>query len=590
MDNETNDCVIRAIMTYNYGEVNNLELNKIYYNNIYMTLSRYGMKKFLMINDEKNYMEALEIARKQVEDGAHILDLNFDDGLLNTQEEMCHFINLLASEPEIARVPLMLDSSNFQVIEAGLKCTQGKSIVNSISLKEGEEVFLNHAETIRRLGAATVVMAFDEQGQADTYERKIEVCERAYKLLTEKLKFPPQDIIFDPNILAVATGIEAHNSYAIDFIRATQWIKENLPHAKVSGGVSNLSFAFRGNNTVREAMHVVFLHHAINAGMDMAIVNAGALPVYEEIDPQLLKAVEAVILNTHEHAAEELVELAHTIQNQQSNTTATKADAWRSLSLNERLEYALMKGIPSHLEEDLQEALHIFPNALSIIEGPLMEGMNKVGTLFGEGKMFLPQVVKTARTMKQAVNILQPYIEQNKAQESDSKNGKIVIATVKGDVHDIGKNIVSVIMACNNYEIIDLGVMVPREQIVETAIKEQADIIGLSGLITPSLQEMCEVANLLQEKGAKIPLFIGGATTSDKHTALKIAPLYDAPVFHTKDAAVNVAIAGQLLHPDTRENIIKSNHEHQKEIREQYISNQQLISFDEAQNRRPNIF
>ncbi len=549
-----------------------------------------GSRKFLRLINEKNYMEALEIARKQVEDGAHILDLNFDDGLLNTQEEMCHFINLLASEPEIARVPLMLDSSNFQVIEAGLKCTQGKSIVNSISLKEGEEVFLNHAETIRRLGAATVVMAFDEQGQADTYERKIEVCERAYKLLTEKLKFPPQDIIFDPNILAVATGIEAHNSYAIDFIRATQWIKENLPHAKVSGGVSNLSFAFRGNNTVREAMHVVFLHHAINAGMDMAIVNAGALPVYEEIDPQLLKAVEAVILNTHEHAAEELVELAHTIQNQQSNTTATKADAWRSLSLNERLEYALMKGIPSHLEEDLQEALHIFPNALSIIEGPLMEGMNKVGTLFGEGKMFLPQVVKTARTMKQAVNILQPYIEQNKAQESDSKNGKIVIATVKGDVHDIGKNIVSVIMACNNYEIIDLGVMVPREQIVETAIKEQADIIGLSGLITPSLQEMCEVANLLQEKGAKIPLFIGGATTSDKHTALKIAPLYDAPVFHTKDAAVNVAIAGQLLHPDTRENSIKSNHEHQKEIREQYISNQQLISFDEAQNRRPNIF
>lgn len=549
-----------------------------------------GSRKFLRLINEKNYMEALEIARKQVEDGAHILDLNFDDGLLNTQEEMCHFINLLASEPEIARVPLMLDSSNFQVIEAGLKCTQGKSIVNSISLKEGEEVFLNHAETIRRLGAATVVMAFDEQGQADTYERKIEVCERAYKLLTEKLKFPPQDIIFDPNILAVATGIEAHNSYAIDFIRATQWIKENLPHAKVSGGVSNLSFAFRGNNTVREAMHVVFLHHAINAGMDMAIVNAGALPVYEEIAPQLLKTVEAVILNTHEHAAEELVELAHTIQNQQSNTTATKADAWRSLSLNERLEYALMKGIPSHLEEDLQEALHIFPNALSIIEGPLMEGMNKVGTLFGEGKMFLPQVVKTARTMKQAVNILQPYIEQNKAQEADSKNGKIVIATVKGDVHDIGKNIVSVIMACNNYEIIDLGVMVPREQIVETAIKEQADIIGLSGLITPSLQEMCEVANLLQEKGAKIPLFIGGATTSDKHTALKIAPLYDAPVFHTKDAAVNVAIAGQLLHPDTRENIIKSNHEHQKEIHEQYISNQQLISFDEAQNRRPNIF
>lgn len=549
-----------------------------------------GSRKFLRLINEKNYMEALEIARKQVEDGAHILDLNFDDGLLNTQEEMCHFINLLASEPEIARVPLMLDSSNFQVIEAGLKCTQGKSIVNSISLKEGEEVFLSHAETIRRLGAATVVMAFDEKGQADTYERKIEVCERAYRLLTEKLNFPPQDIIFDPNILAVATGIEAHNSYAIDFIKATQWIKENLPHAKVSGGVSNLSFAFRGNNTVREAMHVVFLHHAIKAGMDMAIVNAGALPVYEDIEPQLLKAVEAVILNTHEHAAEELVELAHTIQNQQSDTTATKADAWRSLSLNERLEYALMKGIPTHLEEDLQEALKVFPNALSIIEEPLMDGMNKVGTLFGEGKMFLPQVVKTARTMKQAVNILQPYIEQEKTQTSGSKNGKIVIATVKGDVHDIGKNIVSVILACNNYDIIDLGVMVPREQIVETAIKEQADIIGLSGLITPSLQEMCEVASLLQEKEAKIPLFIGGATTSDKHTALKIAPLYNAPVFHTKDAAVNVAIAGQLLHPETRENIIKSNQEHQQEIREQFTRKQQLIDFEEAKNRKPNIF
>lgn len=549
-----------------------------------------GSRKFLRLINEKNYMEALEIARKQVEDGAHILDLNFDDGLLNTQEEMCHFINLLASEPEIARVPLMLDSSNFQVIETGLKCTQGKSIVNSISLKEGEKIFLDHAEAIRRLGAATVVMAFDENGQADTYERKIEVCARAYKLLTDRLKFPPQDIIFDPNILAVATGIEAHNSYAIDFIRATQWIKENLPHAKVSGGVSNLSFAFRGNNKVREAMHVVFLHHAIKAGMDMAIVNAGALPVYEDIEPQLLKAVEAVILNTHEHAAEKLVELAHTIQNQQSDTTASRADIWRSFPLNERLEYALMKGIPTHLEEDLHEALKVFPNALCIIEGPLMDGMNKVGTLFGERKMFLPQVVKTARTMKQAVNILQPYIEQEKSQEAGSKNGKIVIATVKGDVHDIGKNIVSVILACNNYDVIDLGVMVPCEQIVETAIQEHADIIGLSGLITPSLQEMCEVANLLQKKGAKIPLFIGGATTSDKHTALKIAPLYDAPVFHTKDAAVNVAIAGQLLHPKTREDIINSNQQHQLEIREQFTKNQQLISFEEAKSRKPNIF
>ena len=547
-----------------------------------------GSRKFLRLINEKNYAEAIDIARAQVDNGALILDINFDDGLLNAQEEMSHFVRLLAAEPEIARVPLMLDSSDFRVIEAGLKCVQGKSIVNSISLKEGEKIFLERAQRIRDLGAATVVMAFDEKGQADTYERKIEVCERAYRLLTTH-GFPAQDIIFDPNILAVATGIEEHNRYAADFIKATAWIKKNLPLAKVSGGVSNLSFAFRGNNKVREAMHVVFLHHAIEAGMDMGIVNAGALPLYEEIEPELLQAVEDVILYKHPQAAERLVDLAQQIIHDKPNEKLEQQDEWRSRSLQERLEYALMKGVSTHLEEDLAEALQCYDSPLQIIEGPLMDGMEKVGKLFGEGKMFLPQVVKTARTMKQAVAVLQPLIEQSNAQMGGRKNGKILLATVNGDVHDIGKNIVSVILACNNYDIIDMGVMVPSEQIVETAIQEQVDFIGLSGLITPSLQEMCEVARLLEMRHAHIPLIIGGATTSAKHTAIKIAPLYSAPVFHSKDAAVNVQIAEQMRRPENREAYIANNKATQQQMQEEAQRGEQLLTWEEAAQRKPSF-
>lgn len=546
-----------------------------------------GSRKFLRLINEKNYTEAIEIARAQVENGALILDINFDDGLLNARDEMSHFIRLLASEPEIAKVPLMLDSSNFDVIEAGLKCTQGKSIVNSISLKEGEDLFLERARRIQELGAATVVMAFDEKGQADTYERKIEVCERAYQLLT-KNGFPPQDIIFDPNILAVATGIEEHNSYAADFIKATKWIKQHLPHAKVSGGVSNLSFAFRGNNKVREAMHVVFLHHAISAGMDMGIVNAGSLPLYQDIEPSLLHAVEDVILNTTPHAAEKLVEIAQHVTQGDEGNKQTKQDEWRNKPVNERLEHALIKGISTYLEEDLQEALTCFSSPIDIIEQPLMNGMREVGQLFGEGKMFLPQVVKTARTMKNAVAILQPSIEKNNIQQGGQKNGKILLATVNGDVHDIGKNIVSVIMACNNYDIIDLGVMTPAEVIVTTAIKENVDIIGLSGLITPSLEEMCEVARLLEQRRVNIPLIIGGATTSEKHTALKIAPLYSGAVFHSKDAAYNVQIGEQLRHAESREAYIMANTELQQKIQESEKSSQ-LLTWEEATHRKPSL-
>ncbi len=545
-----------------------------------------GSRKFLRLINEKNYTEAVEIAREQVDNGALILDLNFDDGLLNARNEMCHFIRLLVSEPEIAKVPLMLDSSDFNVIEAGLKCTQGKSIVNSISLKEGEKLFLERARRIQELGAAIVVMAFDEKGQADTYERKIEVCERAYKLLTRQ-GFPPQDIIFDPNILAVATGIEEHNSYAADFIKATAWIKHNLPHAKVSGGVSNLSFAFRGNNRVREAMHAVFLHHAISAGMDMGIVNAGVLPLYQDIEPELLQAVEDVILNTSPHAAEKLVEIAQQINHTTTENKQTKQDDWRNNNVDKRLEYALTKGISTYLEEDLQEALSCYNNPLEVIERPLMNGMRKVGELFGEGKMFLPQVVKTARTMKNAVAILQPTIEQQNAQEGGKKNGKILLATVNGDVHDIGKNIVSVILACNNYEIIDLGVMTPADVIVKTAIQENVDIIGLSGLITPSLQEMCEVARLLEQKKVKIPLIIGGATTSEKHTALKIAPLYSGPVFHSKDAAFNVHIAEQLRHAESKETYIAANSKRQTTIQQEEVESIPLLTWNEANDRKP---
>ena len=514
-----------------------------------------GSRKFLRLINEKKYEEALSIARQQVEDGALVLDINMDDGLLDAAEEMTTFLNLIASEPEIARVPLMIDSSKWEVVLAGLKCVQGKCIVNSISLKEGEDIFIEHARTIRRYGAAVIVMAFDEKGQADTFARKIEVCERAYRILTEKVGFAPQDIIFDPNVLAVATGIEEHNNYAVDFIQATGWIRKHLPGAHISGGVSNLSFSFRGNNYIREAMHAVFLYHAIREGMDMGIVNPATSVLYTDIPADVLERIEDVVLNRRPDAAERLIETAERLKAEKENKDTSAAAAvnhlkWREgTTVEERLQYALVKGLGDFLEEDLQEALSRYPNAVSIIEGPLMAGMNHVGDLFGAGKMFLPQVVKTARTMKKAVAILQPYIEAGK-QEGARSAGKILVATVKGDVHDIGKNIVSVVMACNGYEVIDLGVMVPAERIVETAIREKVDIVGLSGLITPSLEEMVHVVSEMERAGLDIPVLIGGATTSKLHTALKIAPAYHAPVVYMRDASQNASVMAKLLSPE----------------------------------------
>ena len=512
-----------------------------------------GSRKFLRLIKEKNYEEALTIARKQVEDGAQVLDINMDDGLLDAVEEMKTFLNLIASEPDISRVPVMIDSSKWKVIEEGLMCVQGKSIVNSISLKEGEEEFLIHAARIRQLGAATVVMAFDEQGQADVFERKIEVCERAYRLLTEQVGFPPQDIIFDPNVLAIATGMPEHNGYGLNFIRAVGWIKKHLPGAKVSGGVSNLSFSFRGNNYVREAMHSVFLYHAIREGMDMGIVNPSTSVTYEDIEPSFRNLLEDVILARRPEAAEELIAYAQSHIEQASGEQEKKHDAWRDQSLDERLEYALLKGIGDFLEADLEEALKQYGQAVSIIDGPLMSGMNRVGELFGAGKMFLPQVVKTARTMKKAVAILQPAIEAQKTTSGATKAGKVVFATVKGDVHDIGKNIVSIVLTCNNYEVIDLGVMVPAEKIIETVRNEQPDLLCLSGLITPSLEEMVHVTDEMQKAGFRIPIMVGGATTSKLHTALKIAPHYDHPVIHVLDASQNPLIAAKLLNPATHD-------------------------------------
>jgi 5-methyltetrahydrofolate--homocysteine methyltransferase len=529
-----------------------------------------GSRKFLRLINEKNYEEALSIARKQVEDGALVIDVNMDDGLLDTRAEMTTFLNLMMSEPDIARVPVMIDSSKWEVIEAGLRCLQGKAIVNSISLKEGEEVFRAHARAIRRMGAAAVVMAFDEQGQADTYERKIQVCGRAYRILVDEVGFNPHDIIFDPNVLAVATGIEAHNNYAVDFIRAAGWIRQNLSGAHVSGGVSNLSFSFRGNNYIREAMHAVFLYHAIAAGMDMGIVNPASSVLYTDIPADVLERIEDVVLNRRPDAAERLIETAEALKAQASAAAGAPEqhhDAWRDAPVEERLQHALIKGIGDYLEADLNEALTRYPKAVAIIEGPLMEGMNRVGELFGAGKMFLPQVVKTARTMKKAVAILQPYIEADKQQGARSA-GKVLMATVKGDVHDIGKNIVAVVMACNNYEIIDLGVMVPAETIVQRALEEKVDIIGLSGLITPSLEEMAHVAAELQRAGLDIPIMIGGATTSRLHTALKIAPVYGGPVIHMKDASQNALVAAKLLHADTRDEYVKALRQEQAELRE----------------------
>ena len=561
-----------------------------------------GSRKFLRLINEKKYDEALSIARQQVEAGAQIIDINMDDGLRDADKEMTTFLNLIASEPEIARVPVMIDSSKWDVIVAGLKCMQGKSIVNSISLKEGEEKFLEHARTIKRYGAAAVVMAFDEQGQADTYERRIEVCERAYRLLVDRVGFNPQDIIFDPNVLAVATGMDEHNNYAVDFIRATGWIRKNLPGAHVSGGVSNLSFSFRGNNYIREAMHAVFLYHAIREGMDMGIVNPATSVLYTDIPADILERIEDVVLNRRSDAAERLIETAerlkaeaeaakNSLSNGNSQLSSLSSQlAWREDTVEERLKYALTKGIGDYLEEDLAEALKVYPKAVDIIEGPLMAGMNHVGDLFGAGKMFLPQVVKTARTMKKAVAVLQPVIESEK-QEGAASAGKVLLATVKGDVHDIGKNIVSVVMACNGYEIIDLGVMVPAETIVQRAIEEKVNMIGLSGLITPSLDEMVHVAIELEKAGLDVPLLIGGATTSPLHTALKIAPVYHAPVIHLKDASQNATVAARLMNPNQKEEFVKKLSNKYQQLREKNQEKQvETVSLEEAKANRLNLF
>ena len=554
-----------------------------------------GSGKFLRLINEKKYEEALSIARKQVEDGALVIDVNMDDGLLDAAQEMTTFLNLIASEPEISRVPIMIDSSKWEVILAGLKCAQGKCIVNSISLKEGEEKFVAHAREVKEYGAAVIVMAFDEKGQADTCARKIEVCSRAYDILVNKVGFRPQDIIFDPNVLAVATGIEEHNNYAVDFINAAGWIRRNLPGAHVSGGVSNLSFSFRGNNYIREAMHSVFLYHAIRQGMDMGIVNPAASVLYTDIPADTLERIEDVVLNRRPDAAERLIETAERLKaakdGKPGGGAAQSHISWREgTTLEERLQYALVKGLGDYLEEDIKEALEKYPNAVSIIEGPLMNGMNHVGDLFGAGKMFLPQVVKTARTMKKAVAILQPFIEAEKTEGARSA-GKVLVATVKGDVHDIGKNIVSVVMACNNYEIVDLGVMVPAEKIVETAIREKVDIVGLSGLITPSLEEMVHVVREMERAGLNIPVMIGGATTSKLHTALKIAPVYHAPVVYMKDASLNAPIAARLLNHDLRSAFVEELENEYEELRQKNREKTvKTVSLEEAQKNKLRLF
>ena len=554
-----------------------------------------GSRKFLRLIKEKQYDEAVSIARKQVADGALVIDINMDDGLLDARQEMVNFLNMIAAEPDIASVPVMLDSSDWNVIVSGLKCVQGKSIVNSISLKEGEEVFIKHAMDVKRYGAAVVVMCFDEEGQATSYERRIEIAKRAYHILTQQVGMNPLDIIFDPNILAVATGMPEHDAYAADFIRATQWIRENLPGAHVSGGVSNLSFSFRGNNYIREAMHAVFLYHAIQAGMDFGIVNPATKVLYTDIPQDQLEIIEDVILNRKSGASEKLIALAQELAQEETGnsseiSTTSKTSENRSGSVEERLQQALIKGVGDYLQEDLEEALKEYPKAVSIIEGPLMAGMNKVGELFGAGKMFLPQVVKTARTMKQAVAILQPYIEAEQS-EGAKKAGKVLLATVKGDVHDIGKNIVSVILACNNYEVIDMGVMVPAEQIVRKAKEEQVDMIGLSGLITPSLEEMVNVAHEMQRAGLDIPIMIGGATTSELHVALKIAPVYGGPVVWMKDASQNALVAAKLMNKEEEQQMEKELDAKYEHLREAYeTEQQQLLSLEEARKKKPNLW
>ncbi len=549
-----------------------------------------GSARFKRLIKEGDFDTALEVARDQVENGAQVIDINMDEGMLDSMQAMVTFLNLVAAEPDIARVPIMIDSSKWEIIEAGLKCIQGKGIVNSISMKEGEAAFIEHAKLVKRYGAAAVVMAFDEDGQADTYERRIQICERAYKILTEEVGFAPEDIIFDPNIFAVATGLEEHNNYGVDFIEATRWIKRNLPYAKVSGGLSNLSFSFRGNEPVRSAMHAAFLYHAIKVGMDMAIVNAGQIEVYEEIDPELRDAVEDVILNRRDDATERLLDLAERYKGQGGKADKKEDLAWREWPVAKRLEHALVKGIADYVEEDTEEARQLFPRPIEVIEGPLMDGMNVVGDLFGSGKMFLPQVVKSARVMKKAVAYLLPFIEASKEEGARTK-GRVVMATVKGDVHDIGKNIVGVVLQCNNYEVIDLGVMVPAEKILQTARDEDCDIIGLSGLITPSLDEMANVAKEMQRQGFKLPLLIGGATTSRVHTAVKIAPHYDGDVIYVKDASRAVGVVSNLLSDTLYEDYARGIREEYEKVRNQHAARQKKakwISLEAARaNRSP---
>jgi len=544
-----------------------------------------GSRRFAKLIKQNRYEDALRVARQQVEGGAQIIDVNMDEGMLDSQEAMTKFLNLIASDPDIARVPIMIDSSKWSVIEAGLKCVQGKAIVNSISMKEGIKEFKEHARKVKKYGAGVVVMAFDEEGQADTFERKVEICSKAYDILVNEVGFNPSDIIFDPNIFAVATGIEEHNNYALDFINATRWIKENLPHALVSGGVSNISFSFRGNNTVREAMHSAFLFHAIKAGMDMGIVNAGMIQVYNEIPDSLLQRVENVLLNKHESSTEELVEFAETVKGKGKKKERNLE--WRNKSVNDRLSYALVNGITEFIEKDTEEARLAHERPLHVIEGPLMAGMNVVGDLFGSGQMFLPQVVKSARVMKKAVAYLLPYMEESEAEKHESA-GKILLATVKGDVHDIGKNIVGVVLACNNYEVIDLGVMVPMSKILDTAIKEKVDIIGLSGLITPSLDEMVYIAEEMEKRGMKTPLLIGGATTSRIHTAVKIDPKYSNSVVHVLDASRSVPVVSNLLNKEERDEYIVEVKANYVEMRRNHAARQQARTFVSLEQARKN--
>jgi 5-methyltetrahydrofolate--homocysteine methyltransferase len=558
-----------------------------------------GSKKFARLIRENKYEEALSVARQQVESGAQVLDVNMDDALLDGVKAMTTFLNLLQSEPDIAKIPVMIDSSKFAVIEAGLKCVQGKCIVNSISMKEGVEKFVREARICKMYGASVVVMAFDEKGQADTLQRRVDICGQAYKILTEEVGYDPQDIIFDPNIFAIATGIEEHNNYAVDFIEATRIIKQKMPLAKISGGVSNVSFSFRGNEPVREAMHAVFLYHAIKAGMDMGIVNAGQLIVYDEIEPQLRELCEDVILNRREDATDRLLQFAETVK--AKDKAEVKNEAWRQNSVEERLKHALINGITDYIDQDTEEARQQYPKPLDVIEGPLMAGMNVVGDLFGSGKMFLPQVVKSARVMKKSVAILTPYIEAEKEErrlahlaagttnEEGAGAAKILLATVKGDVHDIGKNIVGVVLGCNGYDIIDLGVMVPADKILETALKENVDIIGLSGLITPSLDEMVHVAHEMKRRSMKQPLLIGGATTSRMHTAVKIAPQYENGVVHVLDASRSVTVAGSLLSKEQKPDFLTNIGKEYQKLRDDFSSKKtakQYLSFEQAQENK----